>query len=1131
MARTREDYGEIIAPPPYLSHEDEKDQFQADARSAGWYQTNDSTPPSVDPQARKDFDDFVAQKSSRDFWEGGGSVINHILNQGPLGAARQAAPKIMEGIDASREVTEAGLGTLQAASLLGKHQDQAAGRSDFSVSQFGRGGHDSTRPVKMSDDELNRLNSFLHGVGDISQKTGQRPDDWRVIANAAQRMRGENPSVPDAIANAALDPINLPFAAIGPGAKTISETGRKVVGAIADARYGAGLSDENLRLSDALYQRRLDMQGKKAADKEVSRLAELGETADQLDRDGASFWEKFKNDERGFALGPGDEDPEKILEAMRKSDNLRTRAQAKIIDSLVASGKTIEQAVEESQKMAKKLGSVESAPPTTTYRDDIIVQNMVNKGSRAEVQGLSVVSTGSKSPIERNPYPTVEAAEKRRDEINAKIDAALAGGAQTKAKKPAPGPTRKEDIEAQLKIVRQKMAAQDLPPAERAEVEKVLNRAEKDLQVEMERPYFEQTTMFDPKAYDDVGRFTKPGDNFPTEEVDHTGTLPWRQEDIPGDLSGAGGAFDLPGTGEGSWMNRTGGKPRPPMAAWPGGDGPSIIESVINQGVKQVDGAGGHRQQQLFPEGPGVEFPETSGDPLEFDQLFKTSDTQETMVPRSIEELAAAQPSMGDAMQSAMDAGGRGSGSRGGGGGLPIGGLTPGGAVNFALKAPREIMASLDISATLRQGGIAAVAHNPEWRKAVQAEIKALRGEKQLQQVKRELEQLSTYDMGQALGLKSGIGKNSRSARFEAFDDVINSDVLLVGGAVRASDRAYEAFLATARANIFETYAKKFGLINDEMLAMAGPSFNKTTLHATGGNGDQLISLLSPKKQQEAKQLADFINTMTGRGNLGKMESWSPGLNALFFSPRFFASRINNIFAPLVYTGQAMAGQGSWNVAKLAWRDMSMFWGTNLTLMTLASQAGVKVEWDPRSTRFGTMSFGDHHVDISGGMNRTFGEFYQTFVVGSSIDSNGKETSYEAPAFGQDSFFSELTNFARQKLNKPVSALIDLKSGNRNVVGEPLGVTGHIPAPIIVTNILDAANEDYKRHGLPEAILTGAATALGESIGLGINTYQIGGKKGDLPGNPVDQFIYENTGIGKSPSPDGGRKSSGHGGI
>ena len=143
---------------------------------------------------------------------------------------------------------------------------------------------------------------------------------------------------------------------------------------------------------------------------------------------------------------------------------------------------------------------------------------------------------------------------------------------------------------------------------------------------------------------------------------------------------------------------------------------------------------------------------------------------------------------------------------------------------------------------------------------------------------------------------------------------------------IRMSERSYVTFLNKLRTDVFNQIAEQW------------EGTDKTT--------------------KDYQDLAKFINHSTGRGTLGALNRISGGLNALFFSPRFVASRIE---APLdVFTKSKAARM------KIA-RSLVSFVSTGITILSLAALAGLDVELDPRSADFGKIRIGRRRIDFWAG--------------------------------------------------------------------------------------------------------------------------------------------------------------------
>lgn len=125
------------------------------------------------------------------------------------------------------------------------------------------------------------------------------------------------------------------------------------------------------------------------------------------------------------------------------------------------------------------------------------------------------------------------------------------------------------------------------------------------------------------------------------------------------------------------------------------------------------------------------------------------------------------------------------------------------------------------------------------------------------------------------------------------------------------------------------------------------------------------------------KEMADVINTFTGRASLGSLEQQSEKLSKIFFSPRNWASVIKQtILLPrqLVKWQKTDEGGGVSVANKMAIRDLSTMVGVTLGFVMLAAlhynnddDDETGVEFDPRSSDFMKIKLGNKRVDAWGG--------------------------------------------------------------------------------------------------------------------------------------------------------------------
>lgn len=122
--------------------------------------------------------------------------------------------------------------------------------------------------------------------------------------------------------------------------------------------------------------------------------------------------------------------------------------------------------------------------------------------------------------------------------------------------------------------------------------------------------------------------------------------------------------------------------------------------------------------------------------------------------------------------------------------------------------------------------------------------------------------------------------------------------------------------------------------------------------------------------KQDYKDVADAINTLTGRGSLGSQEMNAEQLSKLFFSPRNWSAQFKTATPYALYH----FGKMTPTARKMAIADFSKFVGltTSMVMMSAAylnndDDPETGVEFDPRSSDFMKLKIGNRRVDPWGG--------------------------------------------------------------------------------------------------------------------------------------------------------------------
>lgn len=195
---------------------------------------------------------------------------------------------------------------------------------------------------------------------------------------------------------------------------------------------------------------------------------------------------------------------------------------------------------------------------------------------------------------------------------------------------------------------------------------------------------------------------------------------------------------------------------------------------------------------------------------------------------------------------------------------------------------------------------------------------------------------------------------------------------------------------------------------------------------------------------QAYKEMADVINTLTGRASLGKAEMVAEPLTKIFYSPRMWMSQFK-LASPYAfyYLGTKRAGAEGFKPSvaqKVAIRDLSVSIGTTLSFVMMAAayfnnddDDETGVEFDPRSSDFMKIKIGDRRIDPWGGM-------IQEVVLWSRLISGAMKKGDEIVPLGEpfrtptrrELFIQRSLN----KLNPSTSLLSELAASRVNSEGK-----------------------------------------------------------------------------------------------
>lgn len=369
------------------------------------------------------------------------------------------------------------------------------------------------------------------------------------------------------------------------------------------------------------------------------------------------------------------------------------------------------------------------------------------------------------------------------------------------------------------------------------------------------------------------------------------------------------------------------------------------------------------------------------------------------------------------------------------------------------LNVPRSLMASFDLSAPFRQGIVTATRHPVIFARNFKPMVKAFGSERVYQGVLADIHGRPTYPM--MLEAKLAITELGKQVgpREERFASDVAEHIPIAGRGIRASGRAYTGFLDKMRADVFD--------------------------HLIQRAQDQGINV---QDEKFLKSLGTYINSATGRGNLGHFQEAGKVLNTFFFSPRLLASRLN-FMNPLYYARLDPFAR------KEALRSAIQLAGTLSTLLGVASQIpGAKVVSDPRNPDWGKIRLGNTRIDIAGGFQQPLRLFAQ-LATGTAISSTtGKKLNLTANGFGQPTRLDLFLRFFEGKESPWASFVTDFLR-NSNQVGQKFQLDKEVYQRIIPLLAQDSYDLYNAHHGGMNGLAAAFAGYGVGSVGFGLQTY------------------------------------------
>ena len=357
------------------------------------------------------------------------------------------------------------------------------------------------------------------------------------------------------------------------------------------------------------------------------------------------------------------------------------------------------------------------------------------------------------------------------------------------------------------------------------------------------------------------------------------------------------------------------------------------------------------------------------------------------------------------------------------------------GIIRQVLNANKSLLTSWDFSAPGRQGK--AFILNKAWWTSLDDMFKAWGSKEGAQVVNQSIEE---HPSGYFKPGESETGKPTPS-----FAEKVGLDLT-----------HHEEMFSSKFTDKFERYT------------LVGKSSRAHTAFLNKLRSDQFVSMMDAAKEAGldpennlhiAKAYANFINSATGRGNLGKLQRNVGLLNDVFFAPKNMAGQIqtwNNVLNPIKYANYDPV------LRTQALKSLFAIAGVGLGVGELSRMAGAQVSNNPTSADFRKIKIGDTRIDPFGGYQQYPVAAMKLLMGKSTSTISGKTTKLTGHKFGQQTRADVAETFFTNRLS-PLGSFIWAWMSNKEFDGQPFSAKRAIferVFPIAAKDIVDLAQAD-----------------------------------------------------------------------
>lgn len=367
----------------------------------------------------------------------------------------------------------------------------------------------------------------------------------------------------------------------------------------------------------------------------------------------------------------------------------------------------------------------------------------------------------------------------------------------------------------------------------------------------------------------------------------------------------------------------------------------------------------------------------------------------------------------------------------------------PGDAFSELAGTSKGLKASLDNSAIFRQGWKTLFSNPVIWMKNAKQSFVDLAqqfgGKAVMDEVQADIQSRPTYDLMRKAKLDTGTTE-------EQFPSHLAEKIPLIGRAYKASEAAYTGFVYRTRADIFDKYLE--------------------VAKASGIDVSDKAQLLP---------IGKLVNSLTGRGYLGKAEQVAGVVNNVFFSPRFLKSNLDFLTAHQLQKGVTpfVRKQAALNLAKVV--------VGSATILSIAKAVNPNsVDFSMNGSNFGKIKANGTTFDVTGGMGSILVLAAKLATMSSKSSTTGKTTPLNSGKYGAQTGADVLVNFAEGKLSPIAGIFRDILKGQDFNGNKPtvLNEANNLLTPLPIINVIQLS----QAKNAP--ILAGI---IADSLGISVN--------------------------------------------